>query len=181
MDVYQKIIIASALIIIGLSGGFWLGGGMKEGANSQTLTAPPQSTPETLPIPSTSSGQAPTAPNSGTVLTGENALALDDQAPGTSVAVNVVTLARDGWVVIHEEEGGKPGRILGARRFNAGMNQSGSVELLRPTEEGKIYFAMLHADNGDHQFNHTKDMPIKDGAGNAVMMRFVATANPPEH
>ncbi len=168
MDVYQKIIIASTLIIVGLSGGFWLGGGML--TDSPTPTASPQ------PIPGTSS--APTPPNSGTVPTGDYALAVSDQPPGVSVTLGMITLAADGWVVIHEEESGKPGHILGARRFSAGMNQSGSVELLRPTEEGRVYFAMLHADDGDRQFDHTKDMPIKDAGGNPIMMRFVATANP---
>lgn len=175
MDIYQKTILAAVLIIIGLSGGFWLGGGMREGG-----TAAPRSTP-----PSINSGQATLPPPSGELLTplnlgtaslGGNAVLLNDQPPGTSVALGMVTLAMNGWVVIHEEENGKPGRILGARRFDAGMNRSGNVELLRPTEEGKVYFAMLHADDGDRQFDHTKDLPLQDPKGNAILMRFVTAA-----
>ncbi len=90
----------------------------------------------------------------------------------------MVAFAVDGWVAIHEESDGKPGRILGARRFGIGINQSGSVELLRPTQEGKVYFAMLHADDGDRQFDHTKDLPLADPQGNVILMRFVAAASP---
>lgn len=115
---------------------------------------------------------------SGAVLPGGNAIAVNDQASGSNVEVSFITLARDGWVVIHEERDGKPGNILGALRFNAGESQKGVVELLRPTVEGKTYFAMIHLDDGDRQFDHTKDLPVTDQQGNVIMMRFVASEKP---
>ena len=117
---------------------------------------------------------------SGAVLTGGNAIAVNDQTPGATVMVSFVPLAQSGWVAIHEEADAKPGRIIGARRFDAGANQSGAVELLRPTEEGRVYFAMLHADDGDRQFDHAKDLPITDPQGNSILMRFIASAAPAE-
>ena len=115
---------------------------------------------------------------SGAVLLGANAVAVNDQPPGEKVKVSFVTLAEDGWVVIHEEHQNRPGNILGAKRFNSGANQKGLVELLRPTAEGRVYFAMLYKDDGDRQFDPIKDLPITDAQGNTIMMRFVATSEP---
>jgi len=117
---------------------------------------------------------------SGVVLAGSSAIAVSDQAPGMQVRVELVTFAEDGWVVIHEDLDGQPGIILGAQRFNAGANQSGVVDLLRGTEEGRVYYAMLHRDDGDRQFDHRVDTPVADTQGNAILMRFIATTQPEE-
>lgn len=120
------------------------------------------------------------APAEGAVLAGGNAIAVSDQPPGMTVSVSFVALAQDGWVVIHEDADGTPGRILGAQRFAAGQGQSGNVELLRGAEEGKVYYAMLHADDGEPGFDHVKDLPLQDPQGNVILMRFVAQARPAE-
>lgn len=112
---------------------------------------------------------------SGVVLAGTNAIAVSDQPPGMQVAIQLVTLAEDGWVAVHDDLDGRPGIILGAQRFNAGANQSGAVDLLRGTEEGRVYYAVLHRDDGDREFHHQKDILLTDAQGNPVMMRFIAT------
>jgi len=109
--------------------------------------------------------------------TNQNLGSVEDQKPGDRVVIKSVVLGTIGWVVIHDDNNGKPGHILGAHRFNAGT-YTGQVELLKATEEGKVYYAMLHADNGDKQFDYRTDLPINDAGGNPVMMRFVATAKP---
>jgi hypothetical protein len=106
---------------------------------------------------------------------GQNSVLVDDQKPGDKVMIKSVTLETAGWVVIHDDNNAKPGHILGAHRFNAGT-YTGQVELLKNTEEEKVYYAMLHADNGDRQFDYRTDLPTKDQIGNPVMMRFVATS-----
>lgn len=125
-------------------------------------------------MPSTTIGHALTGQTS--LSTGQNAVSVEDQKPGDKVVIQSVTLATMGWVVIHDDDNGKPGHILGAHRFNAGTYTGQNVELLKETEEGKVYYAMLHADDGDKQFDYRVDLPIKDETGNPVMMRFVATA-----
>lgn len=107
---------------------------------------------------------------------GQNSVSVEDQKPGSMVVIQSITLAIAGWAVIHDDREGKPGRILGARRFNAGTYTGQNVELLKETEEGKVYYAMLHTDDGDKQFDYRVDFPVKDETSNAVMMRFVATA-----
>lgn len=169
MDRQQQTIVTVLLLIIGGAVGFMAGRAVERG------TLPAWEVPGLLsPAPS------PSPPAVGAVLVGGNAVAVGDQAPGATVAVSFVTLVESGWVVVHEERDGAPATILGARRFDAGSNQSGTVELLRPTEEGRVYFAMLHADDGDRQFDHTKDLPIRDPQRNVILMRFVATASPQE-
>ena len=120
--------------------------------------------------------QAPLA--SGLTLAGNNAIAVDDQDAGSTATVRIATLAEEGWVVIHEDWNGKPGNILGARRLPAGGHQAVVVELLRSTENGKVYYAMLHRDDGDKAFAHTRDLPFTDAQGSPIMMRFVATSKP---
>ena len=171
MDKHQIIIAGAVCAMLFGAAGFWLGRSIERGA------APALNVSGSGGEPALSTGGLDI---SGVTLAGGNAIAINDQQPANALNIAMVTLAQDGWVVIHAEHGGKPGNILGARRFNAGQNQSGTVELLRPTEEGKVYFAMLHLDDGDRQFDYAKDLPINDLQGNAIMMRFIATANSKE-
>lgn len=106
----------------------------------------------------------------------QDSVSVEDQKPGDGVVIQSITLATNGWVVIHDDNSGKPGHILGAHRFNAGTYTGRDVELLQQTEEGRVYYAMLHADDGDKQFDYRVDLPVKDETGNPVMMRFVATS-----
>lgn len=168
MDTYQKTISIALIIIIAGTAGFWLGRAAERGTLGAALKyVQPAPIGEEVNV-------------SGAMLIGGNAIAVNDQAPGLKVEVATVTLAQDGWVAIHEVLNGQAGNILGARRFSTGANQTGAVELLRPTEEGKVYFAMLHSDDGDRQFDHTKDLAITDPQGNIILMRFVAAAGPLE-
>jgi hypothetical protein len=111
-----------------------------------------------------------------------NAIAVSNQPAGSAVAVSFVTLAQDGWVVIHEDREGKPGNILGAKRFPAGeYPEGGAVSLLRGTEKDGIYYAMLHYGDGDREFDFTKDLPITDEDGNVILMKFKAISNTEEN
>lgn len=97
------------------------------------------------------------------------------QTAGEIVTIATAILDRDGWLVIHEDVNGKPGGILGAGRLNAGTYTNSTVDLLRATQEGKIYYAMLHADDGDKVFDYKKDLPLGDASGNPIMASFSAT------
>jgi hypothetical protein len=113
------------------------------------------------------------------LLAGENAVYVQDQAPGDRVFVSSVVFAASGWVVIHEGQNGVPGNILGAARFDTG-GHTGEVELLRGTVDGGVYYAMLHTDNGDRTFDLKNDTPIRDDTGDPVMMRFAAREGAPD-
>lgn len=107
------------------------------------------------------------------VATTENKVAVSNQPAGNMVKLDSVSMTFDGWVVVHEDRDGKPGNILGAQRFDKGTYTSGQVELLRGTVAGGKYYVMLHDDDGDRVFDHTKDTPHMEN-GNTIVTTLVA-------
>jgi hypothetical protein len=108
-----------------------------------------------------------------TLFQEENGLLVDDQVAGKTVLVDMIVFKRPGWVAIHDDLNGTPGRILGARVFDIGTTTEGIVELLRGTEGGKSYFAMLHDDDGKYkQFDPQTDKPLLDKDGKPIMVLF---------
>ena len=120
----------------------------------------------------TASGESSLAQISAATGTGINAVTADDQ-PAGSIASLTVKVAKDAWVAIHEDTGGKPGNILGAQLFTKGTH-AGTVDLLRPMMAGRKYYAILHADDGDGKFDHTKDTAITGSMGGAIADAFTA-------
>lgn len=107
----------------------------------------------------------------------EDSILVTDQSEGVRVSLSSVVLKEGGWAVIHEDDNGAPGRILGAQLLAAGKWTDSTVELLRGTLAGQTYYAMLHSDNGDRAFDPKKDLPITDDEGNPVVMEFKANAS----
>ncbi|MES3031234.1 MAG: hypothetical protein V4697_02370 [Patescibacteria group bacterium] len=100
-----------------------------------------------------------------------NRVVISDQFPGNIVYLSSVQLANPGFVVIHKDNKGVPGDIIGSQYFDKGINP-GKITLTSPTVEGGIYYAVLHTDDGDKIFSATKDLPIKDASGNIIMKLF---------
>lgn len=112
-------------------------------------------------------------------LTGANRIVMSDQFPGNIVYVATVELAQDGFVVIHKNNGGNPGAVIGSGFFRPGV-QPGSIDLTENTVDGMSYFAELHVDDGDGVFNAEKDLPARDVNGAFVIKAFKATVDLPE-
>lgn len=128
--------------------------------------------------------------NVGTTTVGaladDNGVIIENQAAGRSVKVSQIVLEAPGWIAIRDDVNGKPGpRILGAKLFDKGTN-TGTVELLRATESGKSYYAILHTDDGSYKnFDSKLDKALLDDSGNQIMVKFdvgqvssVSTPNP---
>lgn len=114
----------------------------------------------------------------GTTMTDSkevNRVVITDQFPGNIVYVSTVQLANPGFVVIHKDNAGKPGDIIGSMYFDKGIS-NGKITLKTPTMEGGIYYAALHSDDGDKIFDVTKDLPIKDSVGQTIMKLFRASS-----
>jgi len=114
------------------------------------------------------------------VAQGENILVVSDQPAGEEVIMSMVSLGlgQSGWVAIHEVDvDGAPSNILGARRFGAGKYFGEKIELLRGTREGEVYVAVLHADDGDSEFDYKREIPLEDLSGNLIISEFLATSN----
>lgn len=111
-----------------------------------------------------------------TTTPGINRIVMSDQYPGNIVYLSSVQFENGGWVVIHRDNAGQPGAIIGQTYFEKGINP-GRITLTQPTVEGGTYYAMLHSDDGDKRFDATKDLPLKDSAGNIIMKIFRAAAS----
>lgn len=161
---------------------FWLGffvGWLITGRNaSQDLTAFQREENQAL-----SEEESARAPQKSFSASGKgNTLRVEDQLASKSARVNTVALDREGWVVIHEDNEGAPGAILGAAWLPAGSHKNVEVNLLRGTEAGRRYYAMLHHEISDgsesHLFNLEKDLPMQDAGGNLIMISFETISSP---
>lgn len=84
------------------------------------------------------------------------------QPAGTSVAIAKAIVSVPTWIVIYENNSGKPGNALGAALFFA-EGQAGTVELLRATLPGRSYLAVKQVDNGDRKFSLKDDQLLSEG------------------
>ncbi len=101
---------------------------------------------------------------------GSSGIVVADQKTGAEVKIGNVVLAKQGYVVIHADENGKPGKILGVSALlNAGETRDVTVKLR--VEPGVSYWAMLHSDNGNKKFSDA-DQPTTNERGEVVMKRF---------
>lgn len=105
-----------------------------------------------------------------------NRIIMGDQFPGNVVFLSSVNLANGGWVVIHKDNAGTPGEVIGAQYFDKGIN-TGKITLTKPTVDGGLYYAVLHSDDGDKKFDEAKDLPLKDSKGSVIMKIFKASAS----
>lgn len=101
-------------------------------------------------------------------------LVVPDQAEGRVVEVATVTLTAPGFVVIHADEAGLPGAVLGVSpMLFAETAEFVEVPLTNDLEVGKVYFASLYHDDGDGVFTLETDLPaFDDYSGMTIMTMF---------
>lgn len=126
---------------------------------------------------------SPSGDSSGLVI-GKNAIYVAELAPSRTLTVTMVRLERPGFVAVHEDAAGVPGRILGVSgRLPAGETDNLTpIPLSRLTRDGETLYAMLHLDDGDGVFDAAKDKPALDPVGAFPMMMITAVsaeATPP--
>jgi len=110
---------------------------------------------------------------------GSSAIYVEPQIVGaTEVVVSLAVLEQSGFVVIHADDSGKPGRIIGVSAFLVDGGERIVVPVDEVLEEGKVYYAMLHQDadlNG--VFDGESERPLTDAMNNVILMSFEATAD----
>jgi hypothetical protein len=87
---------------------------------------------------------------------------LDQPVVNSQVVIERVTMSEPGWVVIHPDEDGQPGLIIGFAFLEAGVNEEVAVDLLVDTVTPQMY-AKLHEDSniaGEFDFP-TGDLPLQ--------------------
>jgi plastocyanin len=154
----KKLLLLSALLPL-MGAGCWLFG-------STQVKAPPVVTPPVATPPPVT----PPAPAAAITVTA--------QTPGLTATVHSVTLAKASYVVIHEDNNGAPGTIIGQSvLLQPGTYTDVNVTVTTKLEAGKTYYAMIHTDNGDGVYATADDVPAKDASGNVVMVSFMVTAD----
>ena len=115
----------------------------------------------------------------GTMLrVGANAILVEHQKSGTSeVVVSLAVLEKAGYVVIHEDDNGVPGAIIGASALLPTGGENIRVAVDKTLVDGSVYYAMLHVDDGDDTYDPAKDKPVTDAQGNIILMSFTASVD----
>jgi|GEM_PF-412528 hypothetical protein len=121
-----------------------------------------------------------TTPNNDTEV--NNAIQADDQTleDPTSVLIAKVVADVDSFVVIHADDGGSPGEVIGHVSVTAGETTDVEVSLEREAVDGETLYAMLHVDDpadGEYTFGDAEgeDAPALDADGAVVVDSFKVT------
>ncbi len=171
------IIVAIASFFIGFGAASLFGGDDKGSALYQDDAKKEDATLPPLPFDKDTAGKGTQA---GLVMSsGKDAITVENQRAGASVAVKKAEFSEARWIVVREiNEKGAAGNILGAGWFPGGMHENILVPLLKETTGGEQYKAELFSDsNGDKKFDHKTDEPVKDAAGNTVSTSFSTVAS----
>ncbi len=100
-------------------------------------------------------------------------LIVPQQAGGASIFIESAFLLDGGYVVIHKDDEGNLGEIIGISEFlRAGANDNFLMDINEEVIEGDILFAMLHTDDGDEVFDPLLDKPTKDRKEDIVLIKF---------
>lgn len=146
------------LIVVGIVVGIlaaWAYSAMRS-PDTETASTTSTSTSQTSNTASTGT-QSATSTSSGLAAGSDPSLTvMSPQKPGTSVAIYKAIVSSPTWVVVYENNNGKPGNALGAALFFPDR-QAGTVELLRATVSGKSYLLAKQTDNGDRKFSLKND------------------------
>lgn len=100
------------------------------------------------------------------------------QLPDVSgVTVREAALTQHGYIVIHEDEEGQPGDVIGVSDLLEPATYRGfTVMLDRDTHAGERLYAMLHTDDGDGEFTFPQsDPPTRGADGLVVVASFPVT------
>lgn len=111
----------------------------------------------------------------GMMRLGPNAIYLDTQTAGIDeVLVGIVAMEQPGFVVIHADDNGTPGEIIGFSTLLTEGGQGFTVSVDRPLVDGGVYYAVLYTDDGDGMFGAKVDSQVVDAEGSVILMTFEA-------
>jgi plastocyanin len=139
-------------------------------------------TPTEAPTATLAPTEAPTAtPTEEPAAVDEPFVEVADQplGPDATVTVESAGVKGPGWVVIHADDGGGPGPIIGHARLDEGENADVVVEV-DPTGLTPTLYAMLHVDAGSRgtfEAVSGTDAPITGEDGEPIFTSFALTGS----
>jgi len=100
-------------------------------------------------------------------------LVVESQAPGRFFIVNQAVTPDGGFIVAHQDLGGRPGSIVGESSYlKPGRNTSMVVVLDQPSVVGQSILVTLYSDNGDYQLTG-EDSPLVAENGQTITRQLV--------
>ncbi len=102
---------------------------------------------------------------------------LDEDDP-TSVAATSISTTTPSWIVVHEDDDGELGPILGQVSIASGETSSIEITLTRPALDGELLHAALHVDGGDvgtFEYPDGADVPVLGATGEPLSYAFTVT------
>lgn len=139
---------------------------------TETTNVPVPAAPEP-PGVSNASGQTGSASGVTSSASGTGGIVLPNPQPaGLKVDITSAPVAVPTWVVVYEVINGQRGNALGAGYFTPATGAR-SINLLRATEPGKVYWVGKRVDNGDKDFT-SADQPVLNAAGQPLYVEFRA-------
>jgi len=112
----------------------------------------------------------------------ENMVVVMEQRPGTSVMGAIVYLAAPGYLVIHEDNNGEPGAVIGSSALlPSGESVNVRATLSRVSKDGETLHAMLYSESGNNTtFSATEDIPVQSSFGGPIHGVFEISKDAPE-
>lgn len=102
----------------------------------------------------------------------------DQSSDGNTITVASAGIqGAGGWIVIHRDEDGSPGEVVGHEAIDEGTSTDVTVTLDQAIESGS-YWPMLHVDagtEGEYEFPGP-DVPVTEG-GAVVMVQIEVTVS----
>lgn len=114
------------------------------------------------------------SPTTSGMLAEPNAVLVVNQRPDADIMVAQAHLERPGYVVIHKDDGGNPGAIVGSSELlKTGQSDRVNITISEIPTVGDTYYAMLHfEESGDSTFDATVDAPVSSEIGGIIMSSF---------
>ncbi len=119
---------------------------------------------------STTANNSPRSTNTSGMMVENNSIAVGSQGETNTLDASMMVLTDPSYVVVHEDNNGQPGKIIGVSKLvGPGMVHGVSVPLSRNAIKGEKLYAMLHKDNGDKTYSGT-DQPVVSKSGEPILM-----------
>ena len=122
-----------------------------------------------------------TSQNMGSMgmMVDNNSIAVGAQGENNMLTASMLVITDPGFVVVHEDNNGQPGKVIGVSRLvGPGMVHNVGITLSRTAVKGEKLYVMLHKDNGDKTYTDV-DSPIVGKTGDPIMMVVTVEAGTP--
>lgn len=148
------------------------------GAGIYYLNAPSNSEPDPMDMSGMSPEEMANMPgNSSAVLAEDNAIMMSDQKPGTTIT-GTAYLVAPGYLVIHEDNKGQLGAIIGQSvLLSAGENKEVRVTLARAARDGETLRAVLHSETDNNGAFSSADALVQSSLGGPIQGTFMISSS----